>query len=296
MTEQAAVQRRCMFCDRAKGDLVDPNDPASQAVIMTREHIFRSSWKDKIVVSPLPNNQPMGDREFTRYGRDFTPKSSRPEPLFEVVVKPVCDYCNNGWMNDLDSAVEPWILDPYNGECDPVDLRRWAIKVAVLRSRHEHPRVPQPEDFTSLYSGDDIADWHIFVGRTLYPSHSHTFAGVGPITPAGGRGLGLTQVSWSLGHVAVVAIRLVGEETGKELFKAFKYHNRSEGIMVAEVSPTAKRIPNLAQLPELTPIKWESIVWYYSTHPLSPIAAGLAEMDDGFRSVLEQHGAPYNDL
>jgi hypothetical protein len=296
MAEEAATQRQCMFCGRAKGDLVDPADPASRAVIMTREHIFRSSWKDKIVVSPLPDNAPMGKREFTRYGRNFETKSSRPESLFEVVAKPVCDFCNNGWMNDLDSAVEPWLLDPYNCQCDPVALRRWAIKVSILRSYHENSRVPQPEDFTALHDGEDIADWHTFVGRTLYPSHSHTFAGVGPITPAGGRGLGLTQVSWSLGHVAIMAIRLVGEETGKELFKAFKYHNRSEGILMAEVSPTAKRIPDLAQLPELTPIKWESIVWYYSTNPLSPIAEGIGEMEDSFRDVLEQHGREYIHL
>ena len=74
---------------------------------------------------------------------------------------------------------------------------------------------PQPEDFSALYSGQDIPDWHIFVGRTMLPNHSHTFAGIGPMDgETGGRIMGLTQVSWSLGRVFVVALCLVrGSET-----------------------------------------------------------------------------------
>ena len=105
--------------------------------------------------SILPNNAPIGKREFTKYAMDGSTKLSRPEPLFELVVKPVCDYCNNGWMNDLDSVVEPWLLEPSadDSQCDPAQFRRWAIKVAVLRSYYENPLAPQPEDFSALYNG-----------------------------------------------------------------------------------------------------------------------------------------------
>ncbi|MGP4054176.1 hypothetical protein ACTWP6_05025 [Mycobacterium sp. 4D054] len=296
---KSTAQRRCMFCGRAKGDLVDPSDPTSQAVIMTREHIFRSSWKDKIVTSVLPKNEPMGERAFTKYGRDFEAKLSRPESLFEVVAKPVCDYCNNGWMNDLDSSVEPWLLDPYADEsqCDPTVFRRWAIKVAVLRSHHEHVSVPQPGDFSALYEGRDIPDWHIFIGRTMYPEHSHTFGGVGPIRFGSGRVMGLTQVSWSLGNIAVVAIRVVEDsETGTGYFKMFKHSIRWEGGLMAEVLPTASRLPALALLPELTPIKWDSLVWYFSPNPLSPIAEMIREAIQGYQNVLEQHGQTIRDI
>ncbi|BEL41027.1 hypothetical protein [Mycobacteroides abscessus] len=297
MTEDTS---RCVFCDRAKGDLVDPRDPTSQTVILTREHIFPSSWKEKLDVSMFINaTEPLGIREFTRYvGTDFKPISSRPEPLFELVVQPVCDHCNNGWMNDLDMVVLPWLQDPYAVSIDAAALRRWAIKVAILRCYYENPHVLEPGDLVALYNGEEMTDWHIFVGRTLCPSHSHTFAGAGClIFPDGGRGVGLTQVSWSLGRIAVVAIRVVsGSEAGNGFLKHFKSVVRLEGTLVAEVSrKKGVRAPELGVLPELTPPKWESLVWYFSTNPLSPIASQVGQMEEDFRAVLEERGMVVRD-
>lgn len=295
MTEGAEGAKRCIFCVRAKGDLVDPCDPTSQAVILTREHIFPASWRGSLNVSIFidADNEPLGLRELTRYnGPGFEESSSRPEPLFELVVQPVCDYCNNGWMNDLDLAVEPWLRDPYNTPIDAASLRRWAIKVAVLRSYYETPSAVQAGDLTALRSGQEIEDWHVFVGRTLYPGHSHTFAGTGPIPPNGGRIVGLTQISWSLGSVAVVAIRVVSDcKAGAEYLRHFKSVVRHEGTLVAEVSRKKDAYaPELAVLPELTPVKWESLVWYFSTNPLSPIASKVSELNEGFRAILEERG------
>jgi hypothetical protein len=239
---------------------------------------------------------------------DGSTKLSRPEPLFELVVKPVCDYCNNGWMNDLDSVVEPWLLEPSadDSQCDPAQFRRWAIKVAVLRSYYENPLAPQPEDFSALYNGQDVPDWHIFVGRTLLPNHSHTFVGFGPLDgETGGRILGITQVSWSLGRVIVVAIRLIRDsETATSFFRMFKSSNRSEGIVVAEVLPKAKKLPSLAMLPELSLIKYQTLslikyqtlVWYFSTNPLSPISEAVLGLEDGFRSVMNDANSEYTEL
>ena len=180
---------------------------AASLHIDSEPHKHRVDW-----LKFPPADVPKLPREFTRYGIDGSTTLSRPQPLFELVVKPVCDYCNNGWSNDLDSVVEPWIFDPYadDSQCDPVLFRRWAIKVAVLLSSYHHPKAPQPKDFGALHSGDDIPDWHIFVGHTMLPSHSHTFAGVGPLDgETGGRIMGVTQVSWSLGRVYVIAMRLI---------------------------------------------------------------------------------------
>lgn len=282
---------------------MDPSDPSSRAVIMTREHIFPSSWQTKMATTIFKGKEPPGIRRYVKYRNDFTIKDSRPEPLFELIVKSVCDFCNNGWMNDLDCRVEPWLLDPYGTKCDSDVLRRWAIKVAVLRSHYESPTIPVPKDFVDIHNGRDIADWHIFIGRTLYPGHSHTFGGVGMIGPVGGMAVGLTQVSWSLGHVAVVAIRVITNSDivadngiGSNFFLMFKNSNRSEGILVAEVEPTAKQIPDLALLPKLTPVKWESLVWYFSTNPLSPIAKWVAEAVCGFLDTLDEQGIPYVEL
>jgi hypothetical protein len=58
LTRDEYLKRRAQMhlCARAKGDLVDAVDPTSRKVIFTREHLFRSSWKEKLVVSVLPDN------------------------------------------------------------------------------------------------------------------------------------------------------------------------------------------------------------------------------------------------
>jgi hypothetical protein len=53
---------------------------------------------------------------------------------------------------------------------------------------------------------------------------------------------------------------VVDSETGTGYFKMFKSHNRSDGILVAEVASNAKQLPRLTTLPKLSPVKWESIV------------------------------------
>ena len=284
-------QRRCIFCGRMKGDSVDPDDPASPKVILTREHIFPASWKEKVEASFLAQ---FGEREFTRYRIDGTELSSRPDPLFELVVKWVCDHCNNGWMNNLDSTVEPWILDPLSdaSPCDASEFRRWAIKVAVLRSYYENAKAPQPEDFRALVEGEDLGDWRIFVGHTVFPAHNHVFVGFGWIdAESGGRLSGITQVSWSIGRTFVVALRLVKTtELAGQWFKYFKSSNRVDGIVVAEVSPGSKRMPNLAFLPEVSYRRFMTLAWFFSTNALSPIADAMRGLEEGFRRAIEDMG------
>jgi len=61
----------------------------------------------------------------------------------EIVVKAVCERCNNGWMSELEVQVRP-ILEPMvRGQPvrlsveDQVVLARWAAKVAVLLDHYE---------------------------------------------------------------------------------------------------------------------------------------------------------------
>lgn len=287
-------RRRCIFCGRAKGDLVDSNDPTSRKVIMTREHIFRESWQGKLVTSYVPRSHPAARREYVQYGFDGSKRLSRPDPLFEMVVKPVCDYCNNGWMNDLDTAVEPWILNPYSDEfeCDPAQFRRWAIKVAVLRSHYESGVVPQPGDMGALYNGNDIPDWRIFVGHMALPNHSHTFVGFGPIVPTGGRIMGITQVSWSLGRVVVFALRLIGDDgTAINFFDMFKHSNRFR--VLREALPDTTKLPSVELLPKLTTNQYNAWAWYFSTNPLSPISQGIQRFENEVRKAAKDSGSPF---
>lgn len=50
-------RRRCIFCGRAKGDLVDPRDPSSRRLTMSEEHLFRESWQDKISLLAVSSGQ-----------------------------------------------------------------------------------------------------------------------------------------------------------------------------------------------------------------------------------------------
>jgi hypothetical protein len=297
---QQENRRRCLFCGRAKGDLIHSHDPNSRTVEdMTREHLFRESWREKLKCSIIPYNHPSAKREFVKYHVDGSPQSTKPEILFQVTAKWVCDYCNSGWLNNLDAAVEPWIFDPYDDSLkpDPVDLRLWAIKVAVLLSYHENKLIPQPEDIQAVYDGQDNAAWHIFVGHMGNPHHAYTFVGFGPIAPGGGRIMGITQASWSLGHLMFIAIRLVGDsEIPTNLFNMFRQSNISERVVIAEVQPKATRVPSAALLPKMDERGYMSWAWYFSTNSLSPISHKIRGLEEGFRQAAKNMGVPFRQL
>lgn len=183
---------------------------------VTKEHIFRSSWRRKLEVNQDLVKLPGVERKFTRYSQDDNSvKFSKSEDLFSVIVKRVCDKCNNRWMNDLDSIVEPWVFNPDNDDnrCDPKEFRRSAIKVALLRAYYDNPLVVEPDDPPTIYAGDDIPDWHVFIGHTAVPEHRHSLCGVGPVLyGVGGKAFGITQVSWTLGHSLVTALRVHGTD------------------------------------------------------------------------------------
>lgn len=267
---------------------------------MTREHMFPSTWREKLVPGELRDTAASRERTHTKYGLDLTPKSSHQERLFEVIVKPVCDHCNNGWMNDLDVAVEPWLLDPYldSQPCEVKTFRRWATKVALLSTFHENPRFAQPGDLTRLYEGEDIAEWKVFVGRAMTPSYNHTFTGVGPIMPkAGGRMVGATQISWALGGLLFVAIRPARDDSSRRgILHMFRTENRRSGTLVAEVTPDALLLPDLRPLPPLSPFAWTTIEWFYSTNPLSPVSAAITQLERTFRDSITQNGLSYREV
>ena len=112
----------CLFC--------------GSSALITQEHVFRRSWKDQ-----LGRDKGLEEfREFHRRDINNNVLKEKSEDLFLAIVKRVCAQCNNTWMNDLDTLVEPWVFDPMNDEnrCDSVEFRCWAIKVALLRCHYEN--------------------------------------------------------------------------------------------------------------------------------------------------------------
>jgi hypothetical protein len=270
---------------------------------MTREHIFRSSWRKKLDVSRGLKDMPVLEtgRRLTKYGLDNSEKQSRLEDLFSVTVKRVCAPCNNGWMNDLDSVVEPWVFDPNDdgNRCDPTTFRRWAIKVALLRSYYEHPHTVEPSDPAKIYNGDDIPEWHIFVGRTASPEHRHTFGGIDPVLSvngkvSGGKLFGITQVSWTLGHSLVIAIRLVGNHVlPRNGLKNFKRYNRLRGVEVLEVLPGSTVMPRVSSLPALQGLledEADPLFLFFTPNPKSPIADEVREANEMLFEIAKRAG------
>lgn len=272
---------------------------------MTREHIFRSSWRKKLDVNlglgalGITVAEAEKRRRFIRYGLDNAEKKSTQEDLFSLTVKRVCAPCNNKWMNDLDSVVEPWVFDPDDDDnrCDPSAFRRWAMKVAVLRCHYEHPTCVEPGDPQKICDGDDIPEWHVFIGRTQLPEHRHAHCGVGPIVPPGGRLLGITQVTWTLQYSFVTAIRLVGDnEFTQNGIRNFKRFNRLQGIKLLEILPNSTVMPRVSTLPELTRREIQSLAWFFTPHPASPIASEVRKMIATIEEVAKQYGIPTQDL
>ena len=248
-------------------------------------------------------------RQFTRYGLDSPERQSKQEDLFSIIVKRVCAKCNNGWMNSLDDVVEPWVFDPTNDDkrCDPVEFRRWAIKLAILRCYYEHPNTVEPGDPERIYQGGDIPDWHIFIGRTRLPEHRHAFCGIGPGIEGEGRLFGITQVTWTLENSFVTAIRLKTDhewavdndgfrETVVNGLRNFKRHNRFRGIQLLEVVPNSAVMPRVSTLPELPQSEIQSLAWFYTPNAASPIADEIRLTQKAIEGLAEELGVDTHEL
>lgn len=262
---------------------------------MTKEHVFRSSWKKTLDTSEHLTAVPGMKRKFIRYDpRDNSEIRSKTEDLFSVIVKRVCASCNNKWMNDLDSVVEPWIFDPNDDDnrCDPEEFRRWAIKVALLRCHYENPDSIESSDPPMIFAGQNISEWHIFIGHTEMPEHRHAFCGIGPVlVGVGGKPFGITQVSWTLGHSLVAALRIHGTDTiSTNCFRNFKQYNRQRGIVLREVLPTATEMPSLKTLPEYPVHELERLAFLFTPDPRSPIAEAVREAIEGTRELANELG------
>jgi hypothetical protein len=124
--EAVLGKRTCIFCAR----ILDPSQlalPTSQ----TREHVFARWIRDAVA-----------NKRMTMYeaGPNQAITQLRQVPLSNLVNSNVCKECNNGWMEKLESAVDPLVqrliagagiatLLPHEIEL----LARWTAKtVAVL--------------------------------------------------------------------------------------------------------------------------------------------------------------------
>ena len=125
---------RCAFCDKADGK-------------RTREHILRKKFHDLI-----PEEDGTGRISTTDYPHDASRETKLrglPHSNFEMQVNEICEDCNRGWLNDLETRVEEIVVDLAHGRVrgltgDEVhDLRFWMAKTALVKTlqEREQPRL-----------------------------------------------------------------------------------------------------------------------------------------------------------
>jgi hypothetical protein len=253
-------QRRCVFCCSAP---------------VTREHILPQSWRDRVGFPAVP-------REFIqrRKGNESTQRTESPK-LFDVVVRRVCKKCNEGWMQALDKQVAHCVLNPDDTTqtCDPTQFRRWAIKVATMRSTLDYPGVIPKRDCTRLYAGEDVDQWRIFIGRVNHPHLRDAFAIAGGRVIDGELTQGIIQISWCVGTTLVVCLR-EGPVTENLLSKAFTDFCRGNGNHFAEVLPNAVEMPSLFSLIPLPIHQIQFYFWYFSTDIASPVRDAMMKIEN----------------
>lgn len=268
-------RRTCVFC----------GGPAN-----SREHIFKKDFKKKLGI-----NDPL-DRAFTQ--RDNSGViTRRPDPLFESKVRRVCKTCNSNWMNHLDLHVEDWVVNPDDRNafeaCDPTQFRRWAIKLALMRSLLDTATFVPREYFQMLYQGDDIEDWHVFVGRATFKEYRHAFSHFGfGLNPASrDMTYGLIHASWALGTAVVSTVSVKGLNPNTDFFPAFRIYNRSMNEPLVEIPYGAQTLPDLFAHRKLGAFQTEPFFMFYTSEPVSPIADEMKKTYDMFNALTRSYGA-----
>lgn len=94
---------------------------------------------------------------------DGSPIRTVPQAFGETVVGCVCTTCNNGWMNDLETSVSPFLPPLVLGtgqfvvvldEQQQADLAAWVLKTVMMFSQtlpNEHHSTIPVADYAHLY-------------------------------------------------------------------------------------------------------------------------------------------------
>jgi hypothetical protein len=270
-TNMSKGRRTCVFC----GDRAD-----------SVEHIFKKDFKKKLDITDYP-------REYTHTDVRTGVVTTRQDPLFEAKVKRVCRKCNSGWMNRLDLAVERWIVDPADEnayhDCDPKTFRRWAIKLALMRSLLNSATVVPREYFLRLFNGDDLDEWHVFVGRSDFKEWRHNFTNVGIAADRtdGSMGYGILHASWVLGEVVVSAVCIPGGDPETHFFPAFRTYNLNVGEPLVEVPYGAADLPDVFSRRKLLFGQALPFFRFFTPESESPVAREMKKTYDLITSVNE---------
>ncbi|SCL34207.1 hypothetical protein GA0070616_4911 [Micromonospora nigra] len=153
---------KCTFCNA--------NRP------LTKEHIFRQSWKNHFGKSTHNIHEWGWQRDDS--GQAVHDSRSYRKVGFEQTVKAFCGRCNNGWMNDLEQEAGNLVLALAKGEdrnLTPEDLAtitRWAAKTAfVVETTLKANQTSREDQYIDLQQGKVPARFHFW----MYPVIANPF-------------------------------------------------------------------------------------------------------------------------
>lgn len=267
----SAGKHLCLFC----GKRAD-----------SKEHIFKRDYRNTLGIAEV-------DREFTQTDKDGN-ITRRPDPIFNAQVHGVCHKCNRNWMNQLDLHVEEWVINPDDRNayqaCDPKEFRRWAIKLALMRSLLDSATAVPKDYFKRLLNGDDPAEWHVFVGRADFREWRHTFSiyGFGSDQATRSMSHGLIHVSWSLGAAVVSTVCVHGGDPAKHFLPDFRIYNTTQGGPLAEVPHGVVSLPDIFTHRKFSHGQTEPFFMFFTDKPASPIAVIMRRVQGDLRAAIDR--------
>jgi hypothetical protein len=160
MSAKRRAQETCMYCGRAAA---------------SKEHIIATRFIDVLrddprgLPIPIMLNVTLPSGVKRRIGGKRT---NRGQDTLEYTTK-VCDRCNSGWMNDVDTAAYPYVAEMIRDNpvtLDPTAQRAvaaWICKIAVTARSEPHNPLPIHREWTDwLYAHHTaLPNWYVWIGR-----------------------------------------------------------------------------------------------------------------------------------
>lgn len=143
--------------------------------------------------------------------------------LVDFKAKVVCGPCNNGWMNDLETAARPYLIGMIQGRGRTLhdDGRRlcayWALKTVMMLecAQPEHARSVRSADFAELFEAETVLpDVRVWIGATSFGPGAWSRARTIHYDLAHGREEGYSA-TLAVGHLVFEVMRIgTGSWTG----------------------------------------------------------------------------------
>jgi hypothetical protein len=141
----------------------------------SEEHIIATRFVEVLAKDPRGLPLPirlevtLPDRSKRRIGGK---KTKRGHYTVEYTSR-VCQPCNSGWMNDIDSAAFPYLTEMIQGHSLTLDnaarekVAAWVCKVAVTARAAPHTRLPIEKEWTDwLYENHSaLPGWFVWIAR-----------------------------------------------------------------------------------------------------------------------------------